>query len=540
MLLQFEGRLPTSKQRVIGADQDPKKHSLYLGNIMGNGPQVLAIDQGTTSSRAIVFDLDGSMVSTAQQELDQIYPQPGWVEHDPELIWNTTLAVCRQVISQVGNNIAAIGIANQRETVLLWDKVSGRPIHNAIVWQDRRTADRCETLRAAGHEADVSARTGLLLDPYFSATKLAWLLSHVPGARTRAEHGELAAGTIDTFLLWRLTGGAVHATDATNASRTALFNIHSQMWDDTLLERFNIPAVILPEVRDSVSDFGQTISEHFGRSIPIFGIAGDQQAALIGQSCFSPGMLKSTYGTGAFAMLNTGTTPVTSTTRLLTTIGYRLNGIPTYALEGSLFIAGAALQWLRDELGVIESAAASETLAAALSSNEGVYFVPAFTGLGAPHWDPHARGAVFGITRGTGANALTRAAIESVCYQTVDLLTAMNSDYPQKVHAIRVDGGMAENAWFLQFLADITGAPIERPVVTETTALGAAGLAALGAGLVDSIDALAQRWQLRDVYMPSMQENDRSRLLANWRRAVLATQAFAQLPKASHHDVSLA
>ncbi len=507
---------------------------------MKSATRILAIDQGTTSSRAIVFDLDGSMVSTAQQELNQIYPQPGWVEHDPESIWNTTLAVCRQVINQVGNTIAAIGITNQRETVLLWDKASGQPIHNAIVWQDRRTAESCEALRAAGHEADVSARTGLLLDPYFSATKLAWLLDHVPGARTRAERGELAAGTIDTFLLWRLTGGIVHATDATNASRTALFNIHDQMWDDTLLERFNIPAAILPEVRDSVSDFGQTISEHFGRSIPILGMAGDQQAALIGQSCFLPGMLKSTYGTGAFAMLNTGTTPVTSTTRLLTTIAYRLDGIPTYALEGSLFIAGAALQWLRDELGVLENAAASETLAAAMPSNEGVYFVPAFTGLGAPHWDPHARGAVFGITRGTGANALTRAAIESVCYQTVDLLTAMSTDYPQKVHSIRVDGGMAENAWFMQFLADVTGAPIERPVVTETTALGAAGLAALGADLVDSIDALAQRWQCRNVYTPAMKENNRSRLFANWRRAVLATQAFAQLPKESHHDVPLA
>jgi len=507
---------------------------------MKSATRILAIDQGTTSSRAIVFDLDGSMVSTAQQELNQIYPQPGWVEHDPESIWNTTLAVCRQVINQVGNTIAAIGITNQRETVLLWDKASGRPIHNAIVWQDRRTADSCEALRAAGHEADVSARTGLLLDPYFSATKLAWLLNHVPGARTRAERGELAAGTIDAFLLWRLTGGIVHATDATNASRTALFNIHDQMWDDTLLKRFNIPAAILPEVRDNVSDFGQTISEHFGRSIPILGMAGDQQAALIGQSCFKPGMLKSTYGTGAFAMLNTGTTPVTSTTRLLTTIAYRLDGIPTYALEGSLFIAGAALQWLRDELGVIENAAASETLAAAMPSNEGVYFVPAFTGLGAPHWDPHARGAVFGITRGTGANALTRAAIESVCYQTVDLLTAMSTDYPQKVHSIRVDGGMAENVWFMQFLADITGAPIEHPVVTETTALGAAGLAAIGAGLVDSIDALSQRWQRRNVYTPAMKENDRFRLFANWRRAVLATQTFAQLPKESHHDAPLA
>ena len=537
MLLTFEGRLPTQNSLWSAPTITPNSTRSILGNIMGNGPQILAIDQGTTSSRAIVFDLGGSIVSTAQQELDQIYPHPGWVEHDPESIWNTTLAVCRQVINQAGNNIAAIGITNQRETVLLWDKASGRPIHNAIVWQDRRTADSCEALRAAGHEADVSARTGLLLDPYFSATKLAWLLNHVPGARTRAERGELAAGTIDTFLLWRLTGGIVHATDATNASRTALFNIHDQMWDDTLLERFNIPAAMLPEVRDSVSDFGQTISEHFGRSIPILGMAGDQQAALIGQSCFKPGMLKSTYGTGAFAMLNTGTTPVTSTTRLLTTIAYRLDGIPIYALEGSLFIAGAALQWLRDELGVLENAAASETLAAAMPSNEGVYFVPAFTGLGAPHWDPHARGAVFGITRGTGANALTRAAIESVCYQTVDLLTAMSTDYPQKVHSIRVDGGMAENAWFMQFLADVTGAPIERPVVTETTALGAAGLAVLGAGLVDSIDALSQRWQCRNVYTPSMKESDRSRLFANWRRAVLATQAFAQLPKESHHDV---
>ncbi|MEZ5591014.1 MAG: glycerol kinase GlpK [Gammaproteobacteria bacterium] len=488
---------------------------------------ILAIDQGTTSTRAIIFDLDGTILATAQQEFRQIYPQDGWVEHDPEDIWQSTLAVSRHVLQQCGDKVSAIGITNQRETTLVWDRTTGQPIYNAIVWQDRRTARYCEALRDAGHEAAVTASTGLVLDPYFSGTKLAWLLDHVDGARTRAERGELAFGTVDTFLLWRLSGGKIHATDATNAARTLLFNIHTQQWDDTLLELLNIPRALLPEVHDSAADFGSTDTAVLGRALPVAGIAGDQQAALIGQACFQPGMLKSTYGTGCFAILNTGSQAVNSHNKLLTTVGYRLNGQVTYAVEGSIFIAGAAIQWLRDGLGVIRSAAESEALASNLPDNKGVYLVPAFTGLGAPHWDPHARGALFGMTRDTGPAELVRAALESVCYQTHDLLTAMAKDGASRPRALRVDGGMIANNWLLQCLADIADVPTERPKVIETTALGAAYLAGLQTGLFSSLDEIAKGWQLDRRCDPALPPKTRSQLLHAWAQAVKSTQAFS-------------
>ena len=451
---------------------------------------ILSIDQGTTSTRAIVFDAQGTPRAVAQQEFAQHYPREGWVEHDPEEIWNTTLEVCRDVMRQLGgeaDQVAAIGITNQRETVVVWDRDTGKPVYNAIVWQDRRTADICAALKEEGVEADTTSRTGLLLDPYFSATKIAWILDHVDGARQAAEKGKLAFGTTDCFLLWRLTGGKVHATDATNASRTLLFDIHQQRWDETLLERFRVPGAVLPEVRDSAGHFGDCLKDHFGATLPVAGIAGDQQAATIGQACFAPGMIKSTYGTGCFVLLNTGDQAVTSANRMLTTVAYRIDGRTTYALEGSIFIAGAAVQWLRDGLGVIKSASETEALAASMDSNRGVYLVPAFTGLGAPHWNPHARGALSGITRNTGPAELSRATLESVCYQTLDLIEAMRSDAHGTLEALRVDGGMVGNDWLMQFLADVTGLQVDRPRVTETTALGAGYLAALGAGIVDSL-----------------------------------------------------
>ena len=490
--------------------------------------QILAIDQGTTSSRAILFDLNGAILATEQQEFRQIFPHDGWVEHDPEDIWRTTLQVTRQTLEQAGNDVKAIGITNQRETTLVWDRATGQPIYNAIVWQDRRTADYCAELRAAGHEKDIAARTGLLLDPYFSGTKLAWLLDHVDGARTRAERGELAFGTVDTFLLWRLTGGKVHATDASNAARTLLFNIHTQQWDDELLKLLNIPPSLMPAVHDCASDFGVTDSAILGRALPISGIAGDQQAALIGQACFQPGMLKSTYGTGCFAILNTGSQAVNSQNKLLTTVGYRLNGQVTYAIEGSIFIAGAAVQWLRDGLGVIKSAAETEALAQGLSSNKGVYLVPAFTGLGAPYWNPHARGALYGMTRDTGPAELVRAALESVCYQTHDLLDAMAKDGAATPQALRVDGGMVANNWLLQCLADITNIPTERPQIIETTALGAAYLAGLQTGLYSSLEDIAKRWQLNRRCEPKLPQQTRAEMLSAWARAVRSTQTFAE------------
>ena len=490
---------------------------------MADSPLLLAIDQGTTSSRAIVFDVGGAIRAVAQREFTQHYPAGGWVEHDPEEIWSATLAVTREALAAADGAVAAIGITNQRETTVVWDRVTGAPIHRAIVWQDRRTAGRCRALREAGHEPAVSEKTGLLLDPYFSATKLAWILDHVDGARARAADGDLAFGTIDTFLIWRLTGGGVHATDATNASRTLLFDIHAQRWDESLLRLFDVPRGVLPEVRDSAADFGTTSVDVLGHAIPIAGVAGDQQAATVGQACFEPGMVKSTYGTGCFAVMNTGANPVRSRHRLLTTVAWRLEGEPTYALEGSIFVAGAAVQWLRDGLQVIGNAADTETLAAGLADSGGVYLVPAFTGLGAPHWDPDARGAIYGLTRDAGPAHLARAALESVCLQTRDLMDAMEADRGAAIDRIRVDGGMVENAWLLQALADIVDVSVERPRIVETTALGAAYLAGLQAGVFRSLADIGARWVRDAEFMSRMPVRDRERLVRGWESAVART-----------------
>ena len=490
---------------------------------MPDSPLLLAIDQGTTSSRAIVFDAAGAIRAAAQREFTQHYPGDGRVEHDPEEIWSATLAVTREALAAGGGAVAAIGITNQRETTVVWDRATGAPIHRAIVWQDRRTAERCRALREAGHEPMVNEKTGLLLDPYFSATKLAWILDHVDGARERAAAGELAFGTIDAFLIWRLTGGAVHATDATNASRTLLFDIRAQDWDDALLRLFDVPRAVLPEVRDSAADFGATLPGLLGEAIPIAGVAGDQHAATVGQACFEPGMVKSTCGTGCFAVMNTGAEAVRSRHRLLTTVAWRLGGEPVFALEGSIFVAGAAVQWLRDGLGVIETAAQTEALAAGLPDSGGVCLVPAFTGLGAPHWDPDARGAIFGLTRDTGPAHLARAALESVCLQTRDLMAAMAADRGAAVDRLRVDGGMAGNAWLLQALADVVGVAVERPRVIETTALGAAWLAGLQAGVFRSLDEIGERWARAAECTPRMPEAERGRLVRRWESAVART-----------------
>ncbi len=484
---------------------------------------ILSIDQGTTSSRAMLFDTDGHAKFTAQKEFTQHFPRDGWVEHDAEEIWSTTLQVVEEALAKAREDqrdVAAIGITNQRETTVVWDRASGKPVYNAIVWQDRRTAEFCDSLRAQDHEAGVTAKTGLLLDPYFSGTKVNWILENVDGARARAESGELVFGTIDCFLIWRLTGGQVHATDATNASRTLLFNIHDQAWDTELLEMLSVPESMLPEVRDCAADYGITGKDVIGAEIPIAGVAGDQQAALIGQACFEPGMIKSTYGTGCFMMLNTGATALKSTNRLLTTVGYRLGGQTTYALEGSIFVAGAAVQWLRDGIGIIESAHQTEEMAATLESNAGVYLVPAFTGLGAPHWDPDARGAIFGITRDTGPAELVRATLESVCYQTFDLLEAKRRDGLQPTR-LRVDGGMVRNNWLCGFLADVLDIVVERPVETETTALGAAYLAGLQVGLFASVEDIARKWQAEREFDPQMAPAQRNLLLADWHEAVI-------------------
>ncbi len=490
-------------------------------------PYILAIDQGTTSSRAIVFDHAGRIVSSSQSEFPQHYPNDGWVEHDPEDIWNTTLATAREAFAAAeksGGEIAAIGLTNQRETTLIWDRKSGAPIYNAIVWQDRRTADICAKLRDGGVETHVSARTGLVLDPYFSATKAAWILDHVEGARARAENGELAFGTVDSFLIWRLTSGARHLTDATNASRTSLYNIHDNCWDDALLEKFGVPKETLPEVRNCADDFGMTDPELFGRAIPICGAAGDQQAAAFGQACFSPGDIKSTYGTGCFVVINTGDKPLASHNKLLSTIAWRLNGETTYALEGSIFIAGAAIQWLRDELQIIKSAEETADLAESIETNNGVYLVPAFTGLGAPHWAPKARGLIAGLTRGAGRAELARAALESVVYQTADLMTAIARD-GATTNTLRVDGGMVANDWLMQFLADIIGLPVERPKVLETTALGAAYLAGLQAGIYQDTEEITERWRLDARFQPAIAPELRSRNLAGWSDALRRTLA---------------
>ena len=489
---------------------------------------ILAIDQGTTSSRAIVFDRDLRIAGLAQQEFTQHFPKPGWVEHDPAEIWDSVVATCRAAIAKAGigtTDIAGIGITNQRETVVVWERDSGRPIANAIVWQDRRTAPRCADLRAAGQEAEVTAKTGLLLDPYFSATKIAWLLDSVDGARAKAEAGRLAFGTIDSFLLWRLTGGAVHATDATNASRTLLYDIHKGDWDDGLLALFGVPRAMLPTVRDSAAEFGTSEPGLFGGGIAIRGIAGDQQAATVGQACFRPGMVKSTYGTGCFALLNTGSQAVISRNRLLTTVAYQLDGKRTYALEGSIFVAGAAVQWLRDGLRLIDSAAASEAMARDADEAQAVYLVPAFTGLGAPYWDAEARGAIFGLTRGTGPKELARAALEAVCYQTRDLIEAMRGDWTERTGdvVLRVDGGMVANDWAMQALADLLGAPVDRPAVLETTALGAAYLAGMQAGLYPAPKDFAGSWRLERRFTPIMAETDRARKYAGWQDAVSRT-----------------
>ncbi|MCE8552908.1 glycerol kinase GlpK [Ruegeria pomeroyi] len=485
---------------------------------------ILAIDQGTTSSRAILFDGEMRRVATAQREFTQHFPEAGWVEHDAEEIWQTTVEVCREVISAQGigpEQIAGIGITNQRETTVVWDKASGAPVHRAIVWQDRRTAAICERLRNAGCEDDFTAQTGLLLDPYFSGTKVKWILDTVPGARDRAAAGELLFGTIDSFLIWRLTGGRVHATDATNAARTLMFDIHQGEWSKEICELLDVPMAMLPEVRDCAADFGTT--DLFGGQVPILGVAGDQQAATIGQACFQPGMMKSTYGTGCFALLNTGTQPVASQNRLLTTIAYQLDGQRTYALEGSIFIAGAAVQWLRDGLGIIETAAQSGELAAQADPAQNVILVPAFTGLGAPYWKPDCRGAMFGLTRNSGPAEFCKAALESVAYQTRDLWEAMQGDWGADANVIlRVDGGMSASDWAMQGLADRLGAPVDRPVMQETTALGAAWLAGMQAGLYPDQAGFAATWALDARFTPKMPEGNREAAYRRWKAAVAA------------------
>ena len=487
---------------------------------------VLAIDQGTTSSRAIVFRGDISIAAVAQAEFPQHFPASGWVEHEPEDIWSSTIATCREALAKANltaKDIAAIGITNQRETVVVWDRATGRAVHRAIVWQDRRTADICAQLKAEGHEPLISQKTGLIIDPYFSGTKVAWILDRVPGARARAEAGELAFGTVDCYLLWRLTGGQVHATDATNASRTLLFNIHTGAWDDELLRILRVPRSMLPEVKDSSTKFGESIPDLFGGAIAIAGIAGDQQAATIGQACFTPGMIKSTYGTGCFALLNTGATPVASKNKLLTTIAYQLKGKRTYALEGSIFVAGSAVQWLRDGLGIIKQAAETGPLAGKSDSTQSVYLVPAFVGLGAPYWNPNVRGALFGLTRNTGPAELAHAALESVCYQTFDLREAMRADWPDARAAdivLRVDGGMTASDWTMQRLADLLNAPVDRPMIQETTALGAAYLAGLCAGVYPEPEKFADGWRLERRFRPVMSQATRERKLNGWARAV--------------------
>ncbi len=493
------------------------------------GTYIVAIDQGTTSTRSIVFDTNLTVVASAQQEFTQHYPQSGWVEHDPMDLLNSTLDTFKAALEKAGitaDQVAGIGITNQRETVILWDKNTGQPVYNAIVWQDRRTAAFCQQLKDQGLHETIQQTTGLLADPYFSGTKINWILDHVDGARARAEAGELLTGTVDTWLIWHLTGGKVHATDATNASRSLLYDIHQGQWSDTLLAALNVPASLLPEVKNCADDFGVTQPDLLGAAIPICGVAGDQHAAVVGQACFKPGMMKSTYGTGCFAMLNTGDIAVTSQNNLLTTIAYQLDGKTTYALEGSIFVAGAAVQWLRDGIKLIETAADTQALAESADPKQGVYLVPAFVGLGAPYWDPDARGALFGMTRNTGPAEFARAALESVGYQTRDLLEAMKADsagLEESNTVLRVDGGMTASDWTMQFLADILDSPVDRPKVLETTALGAAYLAGLKSGLLPEPEAFAKQWLLDKQFQPAMSEEMRSAKYKGWQDAVSRT-----------------
>jgi glycerol kinase len=486
------------------------------------GKFLLAIDQGTSSSRTVIYDHSARVVASVQQEFPQLYPKPGWVEHDPEAIWSSVTAVMSGALQKaraVAGDISAIGITNQRETTIVWDRDTGEPVYNAIVWQDRRTAEFCQSLKDDGVEAVICEKTGLRLDPYFSGTKIAWILDNVDGVRERAESGRLAFGTVDSFLLWRLTGGRVHATDATNASRTLLFNIHTQEWDEELLGILGIPRALLPDVRDCAADFGVATDDSLGGDVAVSGIAGDQQAALIGQAGFEPGMTKSTYGTGCFVVANTGDTLLRSSNHLLTTIGMRIAGKVTYALEGSVFVAGSAMQWLRDELRIIESAPESETIAARTGIVEDVYVVPAFAGLGAPYWDPDARGAILGLTRGSGRDEIVTATLQSVAFQTCDLIDAMADD-GMRPSVIRVDGGMVANDWFLQFLADVLETPVERPENVESTVLGAAYLAGFQAGVVASPSDIGRLWRRDALFEPNMQSAQRERLLEGWQDAV--------------------
>ena len=489
-------------------------------------PHILAIDQGTTSSRAILFDGDMKPIASAQEEFTQYFPHSGWVEHDPADLWSTVQSTCKAVMDKAGltaGDIAAIGITNQRETTVIWDAETGVPLNNAIVWQDRRTAQMCESLRAEGHNAQVSAITGLLLDPYFSATKVKWILDQHEGARARATDGKLLFGTVDSFLIWHMTGGGAHVTDATNAARTMLYDIHKSEWSAEMCAMLDIPMEMLPEVRDCASDFG--VTDLLGGETPIYGVAGDQQAATIGQACFAPGMLKSTYGTGCFALLNTGDTPITSNNRMLTTVAYQLDGKPTYALEGSIFIAGAVVQWLRDGLGII--GAASETEALAQDGRGEVTLVPAFTGLGAPYWNAECRGAIYGLTRDTNPADMARAALESIGFQTRDLFDAMRADWPDAGDAVlRVDGGLSANDWAMQFLSDMLGAPVDRPAGVETTALGAAWLAGMRAGVYPNMDGFAAKWARAARFEPEMDADARNNAYARWQSAVAATQTM--------------
>lgn len=490
---------------------------------------ILSLDQGTTSSRAIIFDKKGMIISVAQKEFTQIFPKPGWVEHDANEIWSTQLGVAAEAITKAGlsvQHIAGIGITNQRETTVVWDKRTGQPIHNAIVWQDRRTAATCDELKASGKDRLIQQKTGLVVDAYFSGTKIKWILDHVSGARTRAEKGELCFGTIDSWLLWKLTNGQVHATDVSNASRTMLFNIHSMEWDTELLEILEIPAAILPAVKSSSEVYGHTQHILTSHPIPIAGIAGDQQAALFGQMCTQPGMVKNTYGTGCFMLMNTGEKAVPSTNNLLTTVAWKVNGVTHYALEGSVFIAGAVVQWLRDGLKIIRNSAEVETLAKEVEDCDGVYLVPAFAGLGAPYWNQHARGTIVGITRGTGSAHIARAALDSIAYQTMDVLKAMEADAGIAIKELRVDGGATANNLLMQFQSDLLNTKVIRPTVVETTALGAAYLAGLAVGYWSSMEEIQQQWQMETIFSPAMPETKREQLANGWKRAIKTTMSW--------------